>query len=40
MTINPTERTDLMTETPCDYDVHVLCCHDCSCTCHTDEEEK
>lgn len=24
--------------TPCDHDVHVLCCHnDCECTCHQEE---
>lgn len=28
-----------MEQTPCDAGVHVLCCHDCTCTCH-DETEK
>lgn len=24
--------------TPCDYGVHVLCCHDCDCDCHEETE--
>jgi hypothetical protein len=24
--------------TPCDAGVHVLCCHECDCDCHQDEE--
>jgi hypothetical protein len=24
--------------TPCDLGVHVLCCSECTCDCHQDEE--
>jgi hypothetical protein len=24
--------------TPCDMGVHVLCCHECECDCHQDDE--
>lgn len=29
--------TNTQTATPCDAGVHVLCCHDCVCDCHTEE---
>lgn len=25
--------------TPCDYGVHILCCQDCECPCHTEDSE-
>jgi hypothetical protein len=30
---DPTSST-----TPCDAGVHVLCCHECTCACHQDDE--